>query len=51
MKILISKQCLVTDWHSGDDDLSEERLDDDCEVFTSVVPAGFHKVVQHTLKE
>lgn len=60
MKILISKPSLihvpkenrvVADGQSGDDDFSEERLDHDCEVSASVVPAGFHKVVQHKLKE
>lgn len=61
MQILISeassnhfspkKQSLVTDWQSGNNDFSEERLDDDSEVFTSVVAAGFHEVVQHALKE
>lgn len=59
MKILISKPSLirvpkenrvVADGQSGDDDFSEERLDDDCEVLTSVIPAGFHKVAQPTLK-
>lgn len=45
------KQSLVTNWQSWDNDFSEERLNDDCEVFPSVVPAGFHKVVQHKLKE
>lgn len=58
-KILISKPSLihipkenrvVADGQSGDDDFSEERLDDDCEVLTRVIPAGFHKVVQPTLK-
>lgn len=60
MKILISKPSLicvpkkkkrvVADGQSGDDDFSEERLDDDCEVLTRVIPAGFHKVMQPTLK-
>lgn len=59
MKILISKPSLirvpkenrvVADGQSGDDDFSEERLDDDSEVLTRVIPAGFHKVAQPTLK-
>lgn len=45
------KMSFVTDWQPGYNDFFEEGLDDHGEVFSSVIPARLHKLIEHTLYE